>query len=94
MCLYFHFIVLENVLNYGCAAEYEEDEEGEKFEFDSGDDAPEADRQPIQMSGGDLIDLGFNLPDPPGKLMLTGMCNSIARSPGQEDLQLRTCIFY
>lgn len=52
--------VFENELK---CAEDEEEEEGEKFEFDSGDDAPEADRQPIQT--GDLIDLDFKLPDPP-----------------------------
>lgn len=62
--MYFYFIVFENDLK--CA---EEEDEGEKFEFDSGDDAPEADRQPIQTAEGDLIDLDFKLPDPPGRMM-------------------------
>lgn len=62
--MFFYFIVFENELK---CAEDEEEEEGEKFEFDSGDDAPEADRQPIQT--GDLIDLDFKLPDPPGRMM-------------------------
>ncbi|XP_068137442.1 rho guanine nucleotide exchange factor 10 isoform X2 [Hyperolius riggenbachi] len=58
--------VLENELYSDTfAAGDDEEDEGEKFEFDSGDDAPEADRQPPESAEGDLIDLGFNLPDPP-----------------------------
>lgn len=49
-------------------ADNEEDEdEGEKFDFDSGDDAPEADRQPPPMTEDDFIDL--QLPDPPDLLL-------------------------
>nr|DBA26357.1 TPA: hypothetical protein GDO54_010629 [Pyxicephalus adspersus] len=58
--------VFENELKYHTlAAEDQEEDEGEKFDFDSGDDAPEADRQTLQMAGGDLIDLDSKLPDPP-----------------------------
>ncbi|OCT80592.1 rho guanine nucleotide exchange factor 10 isoform X1 [Xenopus laevis] len=43
----------------------DDEEEGEKFDFDSGDEIPEADRQPLKAPSDTLIDLGFNFPDPP-----------------------------
>ncbi|KAM4772475.1 LOW QUALITY PROTEIN: rho guanine nucleotide exchange factor 10 [Rhinophrynus dorsalis] len=57
--------VLENELKCSGLADDDDDEEGEKFDFDSGDDVPEADRQPLQKTGDDLIDLEFQYPDPP-----------------------------
>ncbi|XP_063772743.1 rho guanine nucleotide exchange factor 10 isoform X2 [Pseudophryne corroboree] len=57
--------VFENELTFHALADEEEEDEGEKFDFDSGDDAPEADRQPLHLAGDDLIDLGLKLPDPP-----------------------------
>ncbi|XP_069583005.1 rho guanine nucleotide exchange factor 10 isoform X2 [Ranitomeya imitator] len=62
------------------------EDEGEKFDFDSGDDAPEADRQSLQMTQDDLIDLDLNLPDPPDQL-LEDDCDPILQdSPAQTDL--------
>eukprot|EP00079_Xenopus_tropicalis_P036144 XP_017949915.1 PREDICTED: rho guanine nucleotide exchange factor 10 isoform X3 [Xenopus tropicalis] len=50
----------------GPAYEKDDDEdEGEKFDFDSGDEIPEADRQPLEVPGDTLIDQGFQFPDPP-----------------------------
>uniref|UniRef100_A0A5S6N1Y9 Rho guanine nucleotide exchange factor 10 n=1 Tax=Xenopus tropicalis TaxID=8364 RepID=A0A5S6N1Y9_XENTR len=52
----------------GPAYEKDDDEdEGEKFDFDSGDEIPEADRQPLEVPGDTLIDQGFQFPDPPGE---------------------------
>ncbi|XP_075718044.1 rho guanine nucleotide exchange factor 10 isoform X3 [Rhinoderma darwinii] len=63
--------------------ENEEDEdEGEKFDFDSGDDAPEADRQ---LAEDDLIDMGINLPDPPDEL-LEGAFEDTLQDPAETDL--------
>ncbi|XP_040284470.1 rho guanine nucleotide exchange factor 10 isoform X1 [Bufo bufo] len=72
--------VLEN------AGVYEDEDEGEKFDFDSGDDAPEADRQPLPVAEDDLIDMGLNLPDPPD-LLLEDDCGAILQdSPALTDL--------
>ncbi|KAG8581814.1 hypothetical protein GDO81_007815 [Engystomops pustulosus] len=63
------------------ADEEDNDDEGEKFDFDSGDDAPEADRQPLQMGEGDLIDMRLELPDPPDD------CEAIPQdSPAQAEV--------
>ncbi|KAM4692986.1 rho guanine nucleotide exchange factor 10 isoform 2-T2 [Discoglossus pictus] len=45
----------------------DDEEEGEKFDFDSGDEVPEADRQPPETTGEDLIDLGLKYQDPPAQ---------------------------
>ncbi|CAH2248535.1 rho guanine nucleotide exchange factor 10 isoform X1 [Pelobates cultripes] len=42
----------------------DEEEEGEKFDFDSDDEAPEADRQLLQVTGNDHNDLGSAFPHP------------------------------
>ncbi|KAM9316968.1 rho guanine nucleotide exchange factor 10 [Gastrophryne carolinensis] len=53
--------VLENL------ADDDEEDEGEKFDFDSGDDVPEADRPLLLLAGERPIDLGCKLPDPPAQ---------------------------
>ncbi|XP_056421659.1 rho guanine nucleotide exchange factor 10 isoform X2 [Hyla sarda] len=66
-------------------ADNEEDEdEGEKFDFDSGDDAPEADRQPRQKVEDDFVDIG--LPDPPDLLLEEDTAAILQDSAAQSDL--------
>ncbi|XP_066459667.1 rho guanine nucleotide exchange factor 10 [Eleutherodactylus coqui] len=68
-------------------AENEEDEDaGEKFDFESGDDAPEADRQPLQKAEEDLIDMGVILPNPPDQLLEEDGGALFQDSPAQTDL--------
>ncbi|XP_053566340.1 rho guanine nucleotide exchange factor 10 isoform X2 [Bombina bombina] len=54
--------VFQNDFTFDALAD---DEEGEKFDFDSGDDVPEEDRHPPETAGESLIDLAFTFPDPP-----------------------------
>ncbi|KAM4042538.1 rho guanine nucleotide exchange factor 10 isoform 3-T3 [Anomaloglossus baeobatrachus] len=71
--------VLENAAD-------EDEDEGEKFDFDSGDDAPEADRQALQMAKDDIIDLELELPDPPDHLLEDDCEPTLQDSPAQTDL--------
>ncbi|KAG8444946.1 hypothetical protein GDO86_009924 [Hymenochirus boettgeri] len=48
-------------LKFHAAYDDEDDEEGEKFDFDSSDDIPEAERQLIETTG------EVKLQEPPGK---------------------------
>ncbi|XP_071998432.1 rho guanine nucleotide exchange factor 10 isoform X3 [Engystomops pustulosus] len=67
-------------------ADEEDNDDGEKFDFDSGDDAPEADRQPLQMAEGDLIDMRLELPDPPDHVFEDD-CEAIPQdSPAQAEV--------
>ncbi|XP_069830630.1 rho guanine nucleotide exchange factor 10 isoform X2 [Dendropsophus ebraccatus] len=66
---------------YDDADNEEDEDEGEKFDFDSGDDAPEADRQPPQAAEEDFVDIA--LPDPPD-LLLEDDCAAVL--PAQDDV--------
>ncbi|KAM8954171.1 rho guanine nucleotide exchange factor 10 [Pelodytes ibericus] len=67
--------VFENEFLF-CAADADDEEEGERFDFDSCDEAPEADRELLQVAGNDLHDQGAKSPQP------TEQVNSIDLAEG------------